>query len=58
MEALVREGRARSLGVSNFGVAKMAEIEGFAEVPLSVCQVEGESLLLAAGRYLSSQRVY
>jgi hypothetical protein len=42
MEALVREGRARSLGVSNFGVAKMAEVEAFAEMPLSVCQVESE----------------
>lgn len=41
MEALVREGRVRSIGVSNFSVRKMEQLLRYATIPLSVCQVGG-----------------
>ncbi|KAL4443567.1 hypothetical protein ABPG75_011304 [Micractinium tetrahymenae] len=40
MEGLVREGLVRSIGVSNFGVKKLADILSYAAIPPAVCQVE------------------
>ena len=39
MEGLVREGLVRSIGVSNFGARKLAEILSYAQIPPAVCQV-------------------
>jgi diketogulonate reductase-like aldo/keto reductase len=41
MEGLVREGLVRSIGVSNFGARKLADILSYAQVPPAVCQVRG-----------------
>ncbi len=40
MEALVDAGLCRHIGVSNFSVAKMREIQSYARHPISVCQCE------------------
>jgi len=40
MEGLVRDGLVRSIGVSNFSAAKLADILSYATVRPSVCQVE------------------
>lgn len=39
MEGLVREGLVRSIGVSNFGVRKLADMLSYAAIPPAVCQV-------------------
>lgn len=39
MEGLVREGLVRTIGTSNFGAKKLAEILSYAEIPPAVCQV-------------------
>ena len=39
MEGLVREGLVRSIGVSNFGAKKLADILSYATIPPAVCQV-------------------
>eukprot|EP00968_Pinguiococcus_pyrenoidosus_P020990 scaffold2655_cov105-Pinguiococcus_pyrenoidosus.AAC.1 len=46
MEALVDEGRIRSLGVSNFRVSDLQRLLGFARIPPVVNQVEGHPQLL------------
>ncbi|PRW56478.1 aldo-keto reductase family 4 member C9-like [Chlorella sorokiniana] len=40
MEGLVREGLVRSIGTSNFGAKKLADILSYAQIPPAVCQVE------------------
>lgn len=40
MEALVDQGLVRHLGLSNFSVAKMREIQSYARIPIAVCQAE------------------
>lgn len=39
LEGLVREGLVRSIGTSNFGAKKLAEILSYAQIPPAVCQV-------------------
>lgn len=46
MEGLVREGLVKSIGTSNFGAAKLAEILSYAQIPPAVCQVS----LMVGGR--------
>ena len=41
MEGLVREGLVRSIGVSNWGTRKLAELLSYAQMPPAVCQVGG-----------------
>jgi diketogulonate reductase-like aldo/keto reductase len=41
IEGLVREGLVRSIGVSNFGARKLAEILSYAQISPAVCQVRG-----------------
>ena len=40
LEAVVAKGLVRHIGVSNFSVKKMREIQSYATVPLSICQCE------------------
>ncbi|KAI7845264.1 hypothetical protein COHA_001306 [Chlorella ohadii] len=40
MEGLVREGLVRTIGTSNFGAKKLADILSYAQIPPAVCQVE------------------
>lgn len=49
MEGLVREGLVRSIGVSNFGVKKLADLLSYATIPPAVCQVGGPRGAWAAG---------
>jgi diketogulonate reductase-like aldo/keto reductase len=39
MEGLVKDGKTRSIGVSNFRVEDLDEIESFATIPVAVNQV-------------------
>ncbi|KAK4689026.1 hypothetical protein P7C73_g1079, partial [Tremellales sp. Uapishka_1] len=40
MEKLVNEGKAKAIGVSNYGVKHLQEMEGYAEIPPAVNQIE------------------
>ena len=40
LEGLVREGLVRSIGTSNFGAKKLADILSYAQIPPAVCQVQ------------------
>lgn len=49
MEGLVREGLVRTIGTSNFGAKKLADILSYAQIPPAVCQVGGVWLTCVAG---------
>jgi L-glyceraldehyde reductase len=46
MEKLVRAGKIRSIGVSNFTIEKMEELLKTAEIPPAVNQIEAHPYLL------------